>query len=172
MIPYLVAAPEFVPVLLPEMKLHLRVDHNDDDGLIEAQQMAAIAYLDARGGVLGRCIMPQTWAVDVTGAGPHLLPFPDASNIAAVLDGINLSVETALTSCGTAVTVAEAAPNDEVTITAQYALPTERFPAAVMLVKLIVGNWYENREATTESSMGALPMAADALISALRWRKI
>lgn len=161
-----------MPVSLAELKLHLRVDHTDDDTTIDGQQAAAVAYLDANGGVLGRCIMPQTWAVDVTGPGPHLLPYPDASSIAADLDGTTLSVETVLTSQGAAVTIADAETDDTVTISAEYGLPAARLAAAQMLVKLIVGNWYNNREAAVEKSMSELPMAATALISALQWRKI
>lgn len=161
-----------MPVSLAELKLHLRVDHTDDDTTIDGQQAAAVAYLDANGGVLGRCIMAQTWAVDVTGPGPHLLPYPDASSIAADLDGTTLSVETVLTTRGTAVTIAGAKPDDTVTISAEYALPAARLEAAQMLVKLIVGNWYNNREAAIEKSMSELPMAATELISALKWRKI
>lgn len=172
MIPYLVTPPASLPVTLTAMKSHLRVDHNDEDQDIDDLQAAAVAYLDARGGVLGRCIMAQTWAIDVTGPGPHLLPYPDGTGIAAEADGTTLAITTELSGSGTMVKIESLGPDDQATITAEYALPTPRLPAAQALVKLIVGNWYENRAAVTGTSMAELPMAAGALISALKWRHI
>ena len=50
------------PILtLEEAKLHLRVDHDDDDDLIEALVAAVTARLDGRDGILGRCLRAQTW---------------------------------------------------------------------------------------------------------------
>jgi len=173
MTPYLVTAPDALPVTLAAMKLHLRVEHGHEDALIEETQAGAVAFLDAWGGVLGRCIMPQTWAVDVTGPGPHLLPFPDASNIAAESGGDALSVDVARTAKGQCVTVSDAGDGQAVTITAVYGLSSERLSAAQSLIKLIVGNWYENRQAVIVGpSPSELPMAASALISALRWRRV
>ena len=173
MTPYLVTPPASLPVALESMKAHLRVEHSVDDALIEETQAGAVAFLDAWGGVLGRCIMPQTWAADVTGPGPHLLPFPDASNIAADSDGDALSVEVARTAKGQCVTVSDAEDGQPVTITAVYGLSDERLSAAQSLIKLIVGNWYENRQAVIVGpSPSELPMAANALISALRWRRV
>ncbi len=172
MVPYLVTPPASMPVNIADMKAHLVVDFDDDDALIDAQQAAAVAHLDAHGGVLGRCIMPQTWAIDVTGPGPHLLPFPDASGVAADAGGDELSVETVRTARGVVVTVADASSGQDVTISATYGLPAERLSAAQMLIKLMVGNWYSNRTAATETKMSSLPMAADALIAALRWQAL
>lgn len=173
MTPYIVTPPASSPVTLEEMKSHLRVDFPDDDADIDAQQLAAVAMLDGWGGVLGRCIMPQTWAIDVTGPGPHLLPFPDASAVSAESDGDTLASTVERSSLGPLATVANAEPDQPVTIQATYGLPSERLPAAQALVKLIVGNWYENRSAVVVGHVVSdLPMAATALISALRWQRI
>ena len=173
MTPYIVTPPASLPVTMAAMKEHLRVEHNIEDALIDETQLGAVAMLDAWGGVLGRCIMPQTWAIDVTGPGPHLLPFPDASGVAAEADGGAMAVEVARTGKGQCVTISEAESGQAVTITATYGLSGERLPAAQALVKLIVGNWYENRQAVVVGQTPSeLPMAASALISALRWRRI
>lgn len=171
-VPYLVTPPASLPVALNAMKSHLRVDHDDEDQGIDDLQAAAVSYLDARGGVLGRCIMPQTWVIDVTGPGPHLLPYPDGKSIAVDADGSTLTFTMELSGSGTMVTIENLGADDEATITAEYALSVERLPAAQALVKLIVGNWYENRAAVTGTSMAELPMAAGALISAMKWRHI
>lgn len=45
-------------VSLAEMKQHLRVDHTDDDQLIEAYMNAAEARLDGPDSITGRCFRP------------------------------------------------------------------------------------------------------------------
>lgn len=56
----LVTAPD--PILsLEEVKLHLRVDHDDDDDLIAALIEAAVGHIDGDAGWLGRALGPQTW---------------------------------------------------------------------------------------------------------------
>lgn len=68
--PVLVTPPADVPVTLAEAKAHLRVEHAEDDAFITAKVAAAVAHLDGLSGVLGRCLMTQTWRFDFDG-------FPD-----------------------------------------------------------------------------------------------
>lgn len=50
------------PVIsLEEAKLHLRVDFDDDDSLIEMMISAATDFVDGPGAYLGRAIRDQTW---------------------------------------------------------------------------------------------------------------
>lgn len=169
MTPYLITAPANPPVDLADMKAHLHVDPDDDDASIVGYQAGAVAVLDAWGGVLGRCIMPQTWAIDVIGPGPHLLPFPDATEIVAESGGVAVGVEVSRTGLGQCVTVADAAPDQEITIEAVYGLPAERLPAAQTLVKLMVSRDYDAPHGPAYDSMSR---SIDALISALRWRRL
>ena len=61
--PLLVTPPGDTPVSLDEAKAHLRVEsaNTDEDDLITALVSSATAYLDGYSGILGRCLMPQTW---------------------------------------------------------------------------------------------------------------
>ena len=68
--PVLVTAPAEDPVTLEEVKAHLRVIErdengaalpNEDDALITALIKAAVTHLDGWTGVLGRCLVDQTW---------------------------------------------------------------------------------------------------------------
>jgi uncharacterized phiE125 gp8 family phage protein len=44
-----------------QAKAHLRVDHDEDDDLIEAAIAAAVGHLDGYAGILGRALVPQEW---------------------------------------------------------------------------------------------------------------
>lgn len=166
--PYLVTPPASLPVSLSDMRAHLRVVATDDDADLDAKQEGAVAMLDGWGGVLGRCIMPQTWAIDVTGPGPHLLPFPDAENIAAEANGDPLDVTVTRRGLGLCVAVS-AAPDDAVTITAEYGMPEPRRSAARSLIKLMVQREYDS---TQGPEYDALTRSIQALITAMRWVRV
>ena len=169
MTPYLVTPPAALPVSLLDMKAHLQVVHDDDDAKIATLQAGHVATLDAYGGGLGRCIMPQTWAVDVTGPGPHLLPFPDATDVTADASGTALANELSRTAMGICITVPEALTDQEITLQATYGLSAERLPAAQALVKIMVSRDYD---ALHGPNYDAAMRSADALVSALRWRRL
>jgi uncharacterized phiE125 gp8 family phage protein len=58
---YLIEPPQDDVVSLAEMKAHLRVEHDDDNDLIEALTEAVTQHLDGRDGKLGRALVDQTW---------------------------------------------------------------------------------------------------------------
>ena len=59
---YLIEAPEQDDVLtVAEAKQHMRVDFDDDDGLIGGYIATAIQSIDGRDGWLGRALGEQTW---------------------------------------------------------------------------------------------------------------
>jgi uncharacterized phiE125 gp8 family phage protein len=76
--PVLIAAPAETPVSLAEVKEAVRVDFSDDDASLQAYLAAAVAHLDGYSGILGRCLVTQTWRQGFRGWSPRLrLPFPD-----------------------------------------------------------------------------------------------
>lgn len=167
MTPYIITPPTDLPVTLADMKLHLRVSHGDDDADIAAKQAGVVAMLDGWGGLLGRCIMPQTWAIDATGPGPHLLPFPDVSDVTAEAGGDPLDAEVTRTALGPCVAV----PGASGALTIQFVcgLPAGRLPAAQSLVKLMVQREYE---VMAGADYDAITRSIDALIGALRWCRV
>ena len=132
--------PPVEPVLtLDEAKEHLRVVHSDEDLLIQSLIDAAVSWLDGWDGVLGRCIMPQTWRIDA----------------ADLVAGFRLP------------DVSEAVTGEDGSLTVTCAMPSEKLPSVQAAVKLLVGHWYENREAAGER-IEAQPMAVRALLEPLR----
>lgn len=91
--PVRTSAPATTPITVTEAKAHLRVSHTAEDTLIGTYVDAATAYLDGWSGVLGRCMVTQTWRQDFDGfSSPMNLPFPDAASVSiAYYDADNVS---------------------------------------------------------------------------------
>lgn len=169
---------------LPEVRAHLRVDHTEEDPLIEGLIAAAVSHLDGWQGVLGRCILTQTWASRFSALRDQRLPFPDvqsavvsyldSNGAAQTVDPTNYRVRT-ISGAGL-LTFADSfqAPavlsgrDDAVTVTAVYGrddLPAPLRVAALMLI----GHWYQHREAVVTGTITAeVPLAVGALIAPYR----
>lgn len=83
----LVTAPTELPLDLDMAKAHLRVDSNDEDELIVELIEAAVDYIDGYRGVLGRCIMTQTWDLFLDGwpcDGNIKIPLPPLQSVTFV----------------------------------------------------------------------------------------
>lgn len=180
----LITPPVLELVPLAEMKSHLRVDFADDDALIAGLTKAAIAHLDGYAGVLGWCLGAQTWllAYDTFPAGPIRLPvgplidvvgieYANAGGAYVTLPSTQYDVD-AVSNPGWIVPVTdwpsvEGTNAVRITFRAGHLTPPEIHAAIPVIVKLLVGHWYANREAVGDA-MSEIPMSAAALISAHR----
>ncbi|MGI3169989.1 head-tail connector protein [Pseudooceanicola sp. C21-150M6] len=166
LVPILVTGPAGMPVTLDEAKLHARIDHDAEDNLVSGLISAAVGYLDGYRGILGRAIMPQTWKVYVPEAGCIVLPMPDCGDTVDVSydDNSATTVSTLIAARGWQVELAQPG-----WVEFSCAMPAEQLPACEFAISALVAHWYRNREAVGDTS-APLPMAANAMISALRWR--
>lgn len=81
--PIRTVAPAIEPVSLAEVKAHLRIEHADEDGMIAIYLSAAVSFLDGWSGILGRCLINQTWRQDFAEFEDRLrLPFVGATDVA------------------------------------------------------------------------------------------
>lgn len=163
MTPTLITAPATAAVSLAEMKAHLRVTGSAEDALITALVSAAIAHLDGWKGVLGRCIMSQTWSVTASDAGCIVLPMPDV--VSATADYGSGPVVLALTVSEVGASVEVTEPG---TISFVCAMPTQQLPAAQMAIKMLAAHWFSNREAVGGGE-AELPLAVSAITGSLCW---
>lgn len=164
-VPVRVTPPVGQVVTTPDLKAALRVDGNESDALIAAYEAAAVAHLDGYRGVLGRCILPQQWAVTYGQAGTYRLPLPDVTAVSAE-DADGQPVEAALShdALGSLVTLAAPA-----TVTLTAALPAEALAAVRQAIRLLVGHWHENRETVVTGTIATeLPLSVAALIGPIR----
>lgn len=161
MTPVLVTPPASLPVTLEFVRDRCRISDFVDDVQLEMAIRAAVARLDGFTGVLGRCIMPQTWRVTAC-AGDVVLPMPDVT--AATVDDVPVTVTAS--ALGPVVTLAA---DGDVEFTC--AMPAGMLDTARVIVLLLVGHWYARREAAGEA-LAETPMAVDMLAASLRWRHL
>jgi len=184
--PVRTAAPSEKPVTLAEAKAQCRVDHSDEDTKIAAFIAAATGHLDGYTGILGRALVTQTWRQDFSAFASKLrLPLKPVASITSVTyyDGDNAQ-QTLSSSVYELLTDAagpylalkpdqdwpgtyDRAAAVSVTFVAGAAVADvpEEIKQAILLM---VGHWYENREAVTEAKMSDLPLAVDALLRPYR----
>lgn len=165
-------------------KAHLRVDHTDEDALIEELINAAESYLDGYSGILGRALLNQTWAVKLGEFfNPIRLPVGIASSITTVKYYDTSNVEQTLASTvyqlltdalGSYVSLKpdQSWPSsysraDAITVTwvAGYGAAAADVPAAIRLaMKFHIEKNYDRDPASRET----LQMAIDSLIALFR----
>jgi uncharacterized phiE125 gp8 family phage protein len=186
--PVRTVAPETDPVTWPEADVHLRLDGDTtEQAFVESLIAAAAAHLDGWSGVLGRALVTQSWRQDFAGFGCLRLPLAPVSSITSVTyyDGDNAQ-QTLATSVYQLLTDArgplvDLKPDQDwpatytrpeavsVTYVAGYGAAAD-VPAAIRAaILLLVGHWYENREASVVGvSVAELPLAVDRLLNPYR----
>lgn len=185
--PVRITAPVLTPITLAEAKAHLRVVGATDDDIITSLIAAATEYLDGWSGVLGRALVTQTWRQDYSGFCDKLrLPLAPVVSISSVkyFDGSNIEqtlADTAYQLLVDGLGPYVALKSDQswpayygranaVSITFVAGSAPEGVPSQIKAaIKLLVGNLYENREATVIGTITSeLPFAVNALIAPYR----
>lgn len=167
----LVTPPAAPPITLLEAKAQARVSHDDEDLLIQQYIDAATAWLDGPAGILGRCLVTQTWRAELAAVtGPIQLPFPDSVVDSAVFTdaaGGELAYDGVLQDQRPLLRpISGFGRPAAITFTAGYGAPAD-VPAAIrQAMLLLVTQWYENRQVTGAGT--ALPFAAEAMLGPYR----
>ena len=174
----LIAPPAEPPVSIDEAKEHLRIapEVGDEDQLILRLIDAATQHLDGYRGVLGRCLVTQTWKAEITRLGERLsLPFPDVVvQSATFTDGLpgtlawvwheSLAMPALIPTGGWGRPVA-------VTFTAGFGPPAAVPEPLKLAILLLVDHWFHNRGAIGQVG-GAVELGFDSLIAPYRWRRL
>lgn len=196
--PVLVIGPTTEPVRLDEMKLHLRVDSDDEDTLIQGLISAAVTHMDGWPGILGRALVEQTWRQDFDRLRPCLrLPLGPVSSIAEITvrsrSGATSTVDSSAYELqvddlgafarfvddyafpvdlyetrAVSVTYIAGHPDDEPAEGEQVGASTVPAPIRTAM-KMLVAHWYQNREAINVGNITTeLPLSVAALLAPLR----
>lgn len=167
----LVTPPGATPITLCEAKAQARVEHDDEDLLLQHYVDAATAWLDGPTGILGWCLVTQTWRAELATVTGHIrLPFPDTVISSAVFtdaEGGELIHELALQDQHPLLRpISGFGRPAAITFTAGYGAPAD-VPAAIrQAMLLLVTQWYEHRQVTGTGT--ALPFAIEALLAPYR----
>lgn len=188
----LINAPAAEPLTLQQVKAHLRVEHADDDSVIEPLIAAARQHVDGRAGILGRALLTQQWdwtldRFPLSRDMALLLPLPplqsvdqvsyiDTAGVLQVWDPAEYRVDTAHQSGRLAPAFGFDWPQTQgvlaaVTIrfTAGYGANPDDVPEPIRwALLLMIGHWYTRREAVAERDLAELPIGAEALLATYR----
>ncbi len=174
--PFLIAKPATQPVILQDVKTHLRVDHADDDTLITGYIDAAIDWLDGFDGYLGRGIILQDWALPLFSTDVTVFPiFPDAHELTIQRESAGSwspVVGTSIVPQPDGWIRLSGLPSDmsgvALTMKTGWA-DAAAVPAAIkQAIMLLVGQWYELREAIGTGIGGEPPYSVRALLAPYR----
>ena len=191
LIPVRTTAPAAKPVTLADVKAYCRVDSVDDDLLLAALIDAATDHLDGYSGILGRCLVEQEWRLDLSCFPSDMLRLPLGNLIGtssikyydttSVFQTLSVTeYDEAEDSIGPFVVpkTGKSWPSTDQCTVAVQVLWYAGFGAAAdvpMAIRqamlLLIGHWYENREATIAGVTAMpLPFAVEALLAPFRRR--
>lgn len=175
--PVLIEAPQGALMSVPELRTLCRVDGPDHDARLEGAQRAAVELLDGYTGRLGRCILPQRWAVPLEGAADMVsLPFPQCRDfvVEARTGDQWAPVESAMVvpgNCGTVVAVTDMSEDvgaQRLAFWAGWDTPEDVPSNLVQAVGLLVAHLFDYDPRTWAGLQpGRLPMNVEAMISPL-----
>ena len=179
----LITPPALEPITLDEAKLHLRVETDLDDQLIEALIESARVTVET---ITNRALINQTWLhtfdrfpwegeleLQAGVSTINSVKYKDTDNVEQTLDAAVYE----LTKC--AVPALRLAWQQEwpstldhpesvsVEVVAGYGATAADVPASIrQAMLLLIGHWYENREASVIGTIsGELPLAIDLLLN-------
>lgn len=175
-----ITGPVIEPVTLSEAKLHLRVDTSADDALITALIAAAREMIEERTGLALLTQTRDALALAFPAERYIELLYPPVQSVTGVYytetDG---SSEQTLSAAAYTLSVW----NARITLKSGYAWPSGEMRVRVryvcgytaaasvpqrlrQAVLLLIGHWYENREATQNGTvLREIPLAVEALIN-------
>jgi len=180
----LVTAPTTEPLTTAQAKAHIRVEHHTDDLIIDGFIRASRQHA---ANVTHRALITQTWRMDIGGFpanGLIELPKPPLQSVTQIqyvdADGATQTLSSSIYDVDTASepgcvrlayqqnwpTTRDIYNAVQITYVAGYGDDGDDVPQPIRnAMLLLIGHWYENREAVTAGiSLVTTPMATDALL--------
>lgn len=177
----LISPPEKEPVTLEEVKQHIRVDYSEEDVLIKGLITAAREHCEV---FLRRAIVPQTWEMTFDSFPERIrLPRPPLQRVDSIIYRDETGTENRLDPTDYIVDTDEEPgvvlpapgknwpsfipyPTNAVRVRFMAGYPPDEVPGKIkQAIKILVGTWYENREAyVVGARVSQVPFAVEALL--------
>lgn len=182
-----VTPPADVPIQIADLKARLPVDFGDDDTMLQSLLSAAVRRIDGPNGT-GIAMMKQTWRLSLDCFPCRTLRLPgwpitavtairyvDNDGVEQTIPGTDYRVDINSDPVRVEPAYQKSWPSSRNIIGAievEYELGAdvaENVPAdLITAVCLLVGHWYENREATSEASLSAVPFGVEYILAEYR----
>lgn len=180
----LLEAPAAAPVLLAEVKAQLRIEHPDDDLMIDRLIKTAVAYTDAKG-ALGHAMITQKWGQWVNSVPPQYvrLAMGPLIEVTAVkyydidgalqtdtlsnyeITGTDFTTQIGPKSGFNWPVTQDRADAIRIEYTAGYGVTSASVPETLRhAMMLLIGHWYDNRENTMMDELSNIPYGFDMLV--------
>lgn len=176
--------PTVEPISLDEAKVHARIEESEDDAYVLSLIVAAREYVQK---FTRRQLITATWKLlldDFPGVGGTIeLPFPPLQSVGSITyidnNGDSQTLDSSLYRVDTDTEPGRVTPaygeqwesarsiTGAVTVTydAGYGATGSTVPMAIrQALKLLVSQWYENREPTISGTITKVPFAAESLL--------
>lgn len=178
-----VTAPTTEPISLEEAKEYLRVDNSVEDTLITTLIKAARSKVESD---TWRKMITQTWLlsmdknevkkfIGITGSPIQTINYVKYFDINVVQQTLttgsyqsNILNEPAIIELSEIPQMAERMNAMQIEFVCGYGVAASVPEDLKLSMKLLIGHWYEHREAVTVGNMKDLPMAYDVLIAPYR----
>lgn len=188
LVPTRTVEPETLPLTVDEVMRALKIDGDDEVEYVNFLIASATSHLDGPTGILGRCLVTQTWLISYPEFSDRIwlpvapvssitsITYRDSDNDSATVSGGDYALYNY--SAGAAVETSDGAswPStytrpDAVTITfvAGYGAASAVPPAIKHAMLLLIGHHFENRQAVIEGTFKDLPMGVQTLLMPF-WR--
>lgn len=190
-------APQSEPITTAEAKTHARVDHSNEDALIDSLIMAARMRVEE---YLQRALLDTTFTMTLDDFGPNIAWWPrsflasdirlprspvqsvdeiryiDDSGVQQTLSASKYRVDTTSLVARVTPAYAETWPTTrpitnavEIDFTAGYGASASDVPAPIrQAIKVLVSTWYDHRQSLSEASVSVVPIQAEYLLGPYR----
>lgn len=166
--PFRTVPPATTPVSLTEVKAHCRVGDTDDDAVLTALLNAATDHLDGPDGLVGKCMVSQTWCQRLSAFGDRMrLTVGPVASVASITyydaDNVQQTLSTSVYQlsrdrCGHYVSLKSDQTwpttykrDDAVSVTFVAGVAADDVPDSLKAaVLMLVSHWDDNRDGSTE----------------------
>jgi uncharacterized phiE125 gp8 family phage protein len=180
-----------MPITLAQARQHCRVDHSDEDAIIQVYMEAAVDHIEGNRGALGYALVNQNWELTYDDfpceglevpLGPLVsvtsIEYANPTGVMTLWDSGNYQVDASREGWIVPVdgwpATRETMNAVKIVFVAGHGPAAADVPADIKMALLhLVGHWYENREAVNITNLSfEIPLTFKSLIGMIRKQSV